>query len=105
MNSLKALAAAALVVAAPAVANAKQFAPRTPESIACSQQADAKNLHGKPRVAFRKDCLKAAHKATPAAATATTGQNVAPKTTETTPPKKTKKASAAKTPAPKATAQ
>jgi hypothetical protein len=44
-------------VAAPAK---KAQAPRTAESIACSQEADAKNLKGKPRKNFRAKCLKAA---------------------------------------------
>jgi psiF repeat len=30
--------------------------PRSPESIACSADADAKNIHGKPRGAFMKKC-------------------------------------------------
>lgn len=48
---------------------------RSPESIACSQQADAKALHGKERKAFRSTCLsqaragKAASKAPAAAPT------------------------------------
>jgi hypothetical protein len=50
------LAAGSLAVPA-ASAAAK---PRTAESIACSKEADAKGLHGKPRKAFRKTCIKAA---------------------------------------------
>ena len=34
--------------------------PRTAASLACSGQADAKKLHGKPRNAFMKSCNKAA---------------------------------------------
>ena len=39
--------------------------PRSPASLQCSAQADAKGLHGKARVAFRHDCLRKAkyHKA------------------------------------------
>lgn len=36
--------------------------PRTPQSIECSKQADAKGLHGKPRKAFRETCMKSAPK-------------------------------------------
>lgn len=50
---------------------------RSPESLACSAEADQKNLHGKERVSFRKKCMAAAKKAAkggpapaPAAATA-----------------------------------
>ena len=44
-----------------AVAPAKKApAPRSAESIACSKEADAQNLKGKPRKAFRAKCLKAA---------------------------------------------
>ena len=35
--------------------------PRSAELIACSKEADAKGLHGKPRKAFRKACIKKAH--------------------------------------------
>lgn len=35
-------------------------APRTPQSIECSKQADAKGLHGKPREAFRAECKRQA---------------------------------------------
>ncbi|WP_439541996.1 PsiF family protein [Hyphomicrobium sp.] len=40
--------------------------PRSQASLQCSADADAKNLHGKARVAFRHDCLRKAapHKAT-----------------------------------------
>jgi hypothetical protein len=31
---------------------------RSPESIECSKQADAKGLHGKPRKTFRSACKK-----------------------------------------------
>lgn len=32
--------------------------PRSPESIACSKEADAKGLHGKERKEFRAKCKK-----------------------------------------------
>jgi hypothetical protein len=31
---------------------------RTPESLECSKQADAKGLHGKERKTFRAQCMK-----------------------------------------------
>jgi len=31
---------------------------RTPESLECSKQADAKGLHGKERKTFRAKCIK-----------------------------------------------
>lgn len=43
-------------------AAAKTTAPRTPESIECSKEADAKGLHGAARKSFRSSC-KAALKA------------------------------------------
>jgi hypothetical protein len=50
-------AASAKKVAAPAK---KAQAPRSAESIACSKEADAQKLTGKPRKAFRSKCIKAA---------------------------------------------
>jgi psiF repeat-containing protein len=32
---------------------------RTAKSLECSKQADAKNVHGKPRKAFMRKCKKA----------------------------------------------
>jgi hypothetical protein len=32
--------------------------PRSPKSIECSKQADAKGLHGKERRKFRRQCLR-----------------------------------------------
>lgn len=60
-----AIAAAALgsLIAAgsfASIASAADAKPRTPESLACSKEADAKGLHGKPRKEFRKDCIKKA---------------------------------------------
>ncbi|MBX9862652.1 MAG: phosphate starvation-inducible protein PsiF [Hyphomicrobium sp.] len=48
-------------------ADAKKAAvahPRSQASLQCSADANAKNLHGKARVAFRHDCLRkaASHK-------------------------------------------
>lgn len=37
----------------------KTAAPRTPESLECSKQADAKGLHGKERKTFRASCKSA----------------------------------------------
>jgi hypothetical protein len=34
--------------------------PRTPQSLDCSKQADAKGLHGADRKKFRASCMKAA---------------------------------------------
>ncbi len=51
------LAAGSLAVPAASAAETK---PRSAESIACSKEADAKGLHGKPRKEFRKTCIKAA---------------------------------------------
>ena len=42
-------------------------APQTPEAKACSDQADAQKLHGKPRKDFRKKCMKTAKDAAKAA--------------------------------------
>ena len=42
----------------PAAAEKVQ-APRTEKSLACSKQADEKNLHGKPRKKFMSTCKKA----------------------------------------------
>jgi hypothetical protein len=39
-------------------AKAATTKPRTPESIECSKQADAKGLHGKEREKFRAQCKK-----------------------------------------------
>lgn len=46
--------------AKPAAASAKNGqAPRTEKSLACSKQADAKNVHGKDRKSFMYRCKKA----------------------------------------------
>jgi len=42
----------------PAAAKKVQ-APRTEKSLACSKEADGKNLHGKPRKKFMRTCKKA----------------------------------------------
>jgi hypothetical protein len=42
----------------PATTTAVGRKPATPESKACSAQADAKGLHGKDRQTFRRACLK-----------------------------------------------
>ena len=49
---------------APAKAkNPAQKTAKTPEGQACSAEADAKNLHGKERVKFRRSCISAARAA------------------------------------------
>ncbi len=79
-----AAAAAALIVAlaagqaSAATATTKTAKVRSPESIACSQQADAKGLHGKERKAFRATCKKQL-----AAAHNTTAQKIAPASAQT----------------------
>ena len=40
-------------------ASAEPAKPRTAKSLECSKQADAKNLHGKPRKTFMSTCKKA----------------------------------------------
>jgi psiF repeat len=41
-------------------ATKKMTAPRSEKSLACSAEATAKGLKGKPRKAFRKECMKKA---------------------------------------------
>ena len=58
----KAPVAATPPPAAPVAPKAKGAAlkqPKTPEAAACSAEADAQNLHGKPRKTFRAKCIKA----------------------------------------------
>ena len=43
-----------------APAEKKAEKPRTPGSLECSKEADAKGLHGKERKKFRSECKKAA---------------------------------------------
>ena len=43
-----------------APAEKKAEKPRTPGSLECSKEADAKGLHGKERRKFRSECKKAA---------------------------------------------
>ena len=43
-----------------APAEKKEAKPRTPGSLECSKEADAKGLHGKERKKFRSECKKAA---------------------------------------------
>ena len=61
-------APAAAVVKAPAKTTGVPKQATTPEGIECSKQADAQNLHGKPRKAFRKKCVADIKKAAKAAA-------------------------------------
>jgi hypothetical protein len=68
MISMKRVAAAAIAMmvigsgAALAADDAKTATKkpmvRSPESIECSKQADAKGLHGKERKKFRAQCIK-----------------------------------------------
>ena len=52
-----ALAQGTAPAAAPAATTAKKAEkPRTPESLACSKEADEKGLHGKDRKKFRSEC-------------------------------------------------
>jgi invasion protein IalB len=56
-----ALAQGTAPAAAPAATTAKKAEkPHSPESIACSKQADEKGLHGKERKKFRSECIKEA---------------------------------------------
>lgn len=50
--------AAAGAAATPATRSAKTPVVRTAKSLACSKQADAKSLHGKPRKGFMSQCKK-----------------------------------------------
>ena len=55
-----ALAQGTAPAAAPAAATPAKKAekPRTPESLACSKEADEKNIHGKDRKKFMSQCKK-----------------------------------------------
>jgi hypothetical protein len=54
-----ALAQGTAPAAAPAATTAKKAEkPRTPESLACSKEADEKGLHGKDRKKFMSQCKK-----------------------------------------------
>lgn len=66
---------AAVAIAATSTASfaaASKSKPKTPESIECSKQADAKGLHGKDRVKFRAQCKKELKGKSSAASSATT---------------------------------
>lgn len=67
MISMKRVAAAAIAMmvigggvalAADDAKTTKKPVVRSPESIECSKQADAKGLHGKERKKFRAQCIK-----------------------------------------------
>ena len=70
--TLAAVAIAAASTSSFAAASKSQTKPKTPESIECSKQADAKGLHGKERVKFRAQCKKELKGKTSAASSATT---------------------------------
>ncbi|MBS0239830.1 MAG: phosphate starvation-inducible protein PsiF [Proteobacteria bacterium] len=55
---LAAVAIAATSTGSFAAASKSKTTEKTPESIECSKQADAKGLHGKERVKFRAQCKK-----------------------------------------------
>jgi hypothetical protein len=44
--------------AAPAATDKKAPKAHSPESLACSKEADTKGLHGKERKKFRSECIK-----------------------------------------------
>lgn len=62
-------AAAPKAATAPAKKGVTPKAERTPESLACSAEADQKGLKGKERKSFRSKCMAAAKKAKSAPAT------------------------------------
>lgn len=64
-------ASAATVTGTGATAAAKPAPVRTPQSIECSKQADAKGLHGKARETFRSTCKHDLSKSTQATPPAT----------------------------------
>ena len=49
---------AALSTLTAAFAQSKTTPARTPESLECSKQADAKGLHGSERRHFRRTCIR-----------------------------------------------
>lgn len=59
--------------------------PKTPESIECSKQADAKGLHGKERVKFRAQCKKELKAKSAAGSSAKTTPAAAADKSSTTP--------------------
>lgn len=61
-SSALAQAPAAKTAAAAATTPKAAQKPRTAASLQCSKDADAKNIHGKPRKAFMSSCKKAAAK-------------------------------------------
>lgn len=85
---LAAVAIAATSTASFAAAS-KSTKPKTPESIECSKQADAKGLHGKERVKFRAQCKKELKGKSSAASSATTTPAAADKSGAAPAPAKT----------------
>ena len=82
--TLAAVTMIAAATAALAATKTKTSTVRSPESIECSKQADAKGLHGKERIKFRANCKKELK-----AKAATTAPTAPPASTETkteTPP-------------------
>lgn len=58
MRTLTLIACAAAFGLTASVATAAPKAPPSEASVACSKEADAKNLHGKARKTFRAKCKK-----------------------------------------------
>lgn len=84
------LAAVTMMVAATgavAATKLKTTGVRSPESIECSKQADAKGLHGKERVKFRAECKKELKAKAPATTSDAPPSSTGTKT-ETQPPAK-----------------
>lgn len=61
-----------------------QAHPRSQASLQCSADANAKGLHGKERVAFRRDCLNKAKANTASYQKPATGQQKVEKTDKKT---------------------
>jgi hypothetical protein len=56
---LAAVGTLAMLSTGAAYAQTKAKPERTAKSLACSKEADGKNLHGKPRKKFMSQCKKA----------------------------------------------
>lgn len=91
MKSLTMMLAAVAIAATStgAFAADSKSKPKTPQSIECSKQADAKGLHGKERVKFRAQCKKDLKgKSAAGSSTATTPAAAADKSSTTSAPAK-----------------
>ena len=96
MKSFTIMLAAVAIAATSAGAFAadSKTKPKTPESIECSKQADAKGLHGKERIKFRAQCKKDLKAKSAAGSSATTTPPAADKSSATPAPAKTDDAAA-----------